>query len=182
MMLSNYYYYYPNIQCLNQSATFQFPQYQISYNFTKAVNKRKCWTKEEDEELLNLVHKYGPQQWKAISEIIKSKSAKQCRDHYFNCLDPNINTALWTNEEEKILLKKYKQYGAHWSKIRKYLPGRTPSMIKAYLQMLLRRSESKKKQIMTQRPLNEKNRSSEIDMTMIQSLLNNKEIDFNYLE
>ena len=98
------------------------------------------WTKEENELLLNIVKKVGPRKWKEISRIIKTKTGKQCRDHYVNCLDPKINNSLWTEEEEKILLLKYEEIGPHWSKIQKYLPGRTNLMVKNYINNVLKRS------------------------------------------
>lgn len=71
---------------------------------------------------------------------LKNKTGKQCRDHYVNCLDPKINNSLWTEEEEKILLLKYEEIGPHWSKIQKYLPGRTNLMVKNYINNVLKRS------------------------------------------
>lgn len=118
-------------------------------NSPKASNiiTRIRWTKEEDDKLMDLVNKFGARKWKEIAKGLGTKTAKQCRDHYANCLDPKIRNSLWTVEEEHILLLKYKQYGPHWSRIKSFLPGRTTSMIKNCISMLLKKTESKKENV-----------------------------------
>lgn len=32
------------------------------------IGRKKAWTQEEDEFLIKLVHKYGPQKWTVIAE------------------------------------------------------------------------------------------------------------------
>ena len=102
---------------------------------------RSRWTKEEEDTLMDLVKKAGPRKWNQIAAILKTKTAKQCRDHYANCLDPEIRNSLWTDEEERLLLTKYQEYGPHWSRIKKFLPGRTTSIIKNYVTMLIKKNE-----------------------------------------
>ena len=103
-------------------------------------NFRIRWTKQEDEQLLNLVRRWGARRWNEIAASLGTKTAKQCRDHYANCLDPGIRNSLWTVEEEEILLSKYNEIGPHWSRIRTFFPGRTNAMIKNYTIMLLKRN------------------------------------------
>ena len=107
------------------------------------TNTRSRWTKDEEKKLINLVSVTGARGWNQIASLIKTKTAKQCRDHYANCLNPEIKNSLWTDEEEQILLSKYQEYGSHWSKIKKFLPGRTTAMIKNYVTMLLKKNERK---------------------------------------
>lgn len=108
----------------------------------KAINgTRSRWTKEEEKTLIHLVSMAGARGWNQIAALLKTKTAKQCRDHYANCLDPEIKNSLWTVEEEHILMVKFQEYGSHWSKIKKFLPGRTTSMIKNYVTMLLKKNE-----------------------------------------
>lgn len=107
----------------------------------KAINgTRSRWTKEEEKTLIHLVSMAGARGWNQIAALLKTKTAKQCRDHYANCLDPEIKNSLWTVEEEHILMVKFQEYGSHWSKIKKFLPGRTTSMIKNYITMLLKKN------------------------------------------
>lgn len=112
-----------------------------SVRSSKQIASRSKWTKEEEESLIRLVSITGAKGWNQIASLLKTKTAKQCRDHYANCLDPEIKTSLWTVEEEKILMSKFCEYGSQWSKIKRFLPGRTNSMIKNYVSMLLKKKE-----------------------------------------
>ncbi|OHT03835.1 Myb-like DNA-binding domain containing protein [Tritrichomonas foetus] len=103
-------------------------------------NGRSKWTTEEDQILVDMVKKVGAKNWNQIASVLPNKTAKQCRDHYTNCLDPDIKSSLWTSQEEKILFQKYQEFGPKWSKIRLFLPGRTTSMIKNYFRMLSKES------------------------------------------
>lgn len=118
------------------------PQKSVSLKIpeTYKSNSRIRWTKQEDEQLMSLVRKWGARKWNEIAASLATKTAKQCRDHYANCLDPEIKNSLWTVEEEQILLLKYEQLGPHWSRIKSFLPGRTTSMIKNYITMLLKKN------------------------------------------
>lgn len=125
----------PNIQQLNPAA----PKISDTYKLSPSSSRIR-WTKQEDEQLMNLVRKWGARKWNEIAASLGTKTAKQCRDHYANCLDPEIKNSLWTVEEERILLSKYEQFGPHWSRIKSFLPGRTTSMIKNYITMLLKKN------------------------------------------
>ena len=125
------------------SSSFQDKNQETEeYHPSKPIsNTRTRWTREEEDILISLVEKAGARRWNQIAAVLKTKTAKQCRDHYANCLDPGIKNSLWTVEEERILLMKYQEYGSHWSGIKKFLPGRTTSMIKNYITMLLKKNE-----------------------------------------
>lgn len=88
-----------------------------------------AWTEEEDEFLLNLLKKFG-KNWSLISKYMPSRSGKQIRDRFLNALDPNILKEKFTTEEDKKILDLYAKLGSSWSKIAKYLSGRTGDMIK----------------------------------------------------
>lgn len=151
------------MQCNNTNFTINFKPYQnykdiqthknednslsMICKYKKQVKEVKNtstsqnrWTKEEDEQLMQIINRIGAKQWRQVASLMKTKTAKQCRDHYTNCLDPDIKSSYWSNDEEKILLSKYEQFGPHWSLIKNYLPGRTTLMIKNYVKMLLKKN------------------------------------------
>ena len=70
-------------------------------NFKKIRTKKiiSPWTKEEDQKLLKGIELYGLHQWNLISEIVGNRTSKQCKERYFNHLDPNIVRKPWTDEE-----------------------------------------------------------------------------------
>ena len=87
------------------------------------------WKKEEDQEILRLVHKYG-KSWSKISKILNTRNGKQIRDRFINVLDPEIRKGKFTEEEDKKLVSLFQQFGPKWATISKYYPNRTADMIK----------------------------------------------------
>ncbi|KAG9297828.1 hypothetical protein G9A89_000661, partial [Geosiphon pyriformis] len=71
------------------------------YHSVLSEPKRGPWTKNENEQLQNLVQTYG-QKWKKISHILQ-RSPVAIRNHYICYLAPGIKIGDWTPEEFKIL-------------------------------------------------------------------------------
>jgi hypothetical protein len=91
---------------------------------------KKAWSKEEDELLLSLVDQYGITMWSKVSEALRVRSGKQCRERYHNHLDPAVKKGSWSAEEDNLILSLQKKYGNAWAKITSYLPGRTDNAVK----------------------------------------------------
>jgi len=87
------------------------------------------WKKREDMNILELVKKYG-KAWSKISFEIGTRNGKQIRDRFTNVLDPEIKKGRFTEEEDRLLIKLFKQLGSKWSSIATYFPKRTADMIK----------------------------------------------------
>ena len=87
------------------------------------------WSKEEDAKIINLVKTYG-KSWSKIAKLFHSRNGKQIRDRYTNVLDPEITKGKFTDEEDKLLIKLYINYGPKWAIISKNFPNRTADMIK----------------------------------------------------
>lgn len=91
--------------------------------------KKGSWKKEEDEQIIKLVKKYG-NAWSKISREIKTRNGKQIRDRYLNVLDPSVNKDKFTYSEDVYLLKLFNKHGPKWAVIARYFPLRTADMIK----------------------------------------------------
>jgi len=91
--------------------------------------KKGKWTKQEDDYLLGLIQENNFN-WKFISSKFKDRSLTQIKQRYNNCLDPNINKKKFSEEEDKILMEKYKIYGADWKKISTFFINRPTNLIK----------------------------------------------------
>ena len=95
------------------------------------IAKRKHYfTKEEDQRITELVAIYGKSRWDLISHSLENRTAKQIRQRWVNHLDPSLRKGKFTAEEDKLILKKYKQFGPKWTLISKFLDGRSENAIK----------------------------------------------------
>ena len=65
--------------------------------------KGGIWKNTEDEILKAAVMKYGLNQWSRISSLLVRKSAKQCKERWYEWLDPKIKKTEWTKIEEEML-------------------------------------------------------------------------------
>ncbi|OHT09275.1 Myb-like DNA-binding domain containing protein [Tritrichomonas foetus] len=88
------------------------------------------FTQEEDQMIIDYVAHNGPRGWPRITQILPHRSSKQCRERWFNHLDPGVKKMPWTAEEDNLIYQQHKTLGSKWSTIAKMLPGRTDNSIK----------------------------------------------------
>ncbi|CAH0479276.1 unnamed protein product [Peronospora belbahrii] len=87
------------------------------------------WSVEEDARLMEMMLK-GYDNWRQVSNSIPGRTAKQCRERWRNRLDPTINKAPFTEEEDAVIQQSYEKYGNRWTQIAELLPGRTEDAVK----------------------------------------------------
>jgi hypothetical protein len=122
---------------------------QCLHRWTKILQpglKKGPWTQEEDNRLIQWTKREGPCKWSMCAEFITGRSGKQCRERWFNTLNPSVKKGNWSEYEDFLIFKLFKIHGSKWSKIASYFKGRTENSIKNRFYSTLRRlfSDNKK--------------------------------------
>ena len=130
-----------NIPNLKQATFISNTEQNISTNHPfRTTKKRIPWTETEDKSIKSLVNKYGTTSWSLIAKHLgQNRSGKQCRERWYNQLNPEAKKNNWTEEEENILFTKNMHLGNKWSDIASFLPGRTLNDIKNHFYSNLRK-------------------------------------------
>lgn len=71
----------------------------------KGAIVKRPWTDEEDQRLSQLVAEHGPRRWPVLAVQMPGREGKQCRERWFNHLDPDIKKGDWTPDEDAVLFE-----------------------------------------------------------------------------
>ena len=76
--------------------------------------------------------------WAVVAKRVEGRTAKQCRERWFNHLDPTIKRGAFTAHEDELLIFQQGKIGNRWSLISAMLPGRTEDAVKSRWKTLQR--------------------------------------------
>lgn len=71
----------------------------------KNLFKRRAWTEDEDAAIMHLVDIYDHKNWGMIADRlskefnINGRTGKQCRERWYNHLDPKVLKSSWSELE-----------------------------------------------------------------------------------
>ena len=103
----------------------------MDFTFLKKKNTtRKKFTPEEDQQLLQLVEKYGEYNWERIAAMLGNRNARQCHDRWKFYINPNLNKAPFSREEDSLLIQLVMKYGGMWVQISKHFKNRSDVQMK----------------------------------------------------
>ncbi|EEP81849.1 FlbD protein [Uncinocarpus reesii 1704] len=94
------------------------------------AQRRGPWVPEEDQELLQLVRTQGPNNWVRISQHMKYRSPKQCRERFHQNLKPSLNHDPITPEEGVMIERMVNEMGKRWAEIARRLGNRSDNAVK----------------------------------------------------
>lgn len=113
------------------------------------------WHNEKDNYLKSLVNVHGTKNWELIASIMNVtfldsiKTPFDCKDRYFNYLDPGLGKKPWSDKEEFELLVAQKRFQNRWSDVATALRGRSNNTIKNRFYSIFRKVKNKIKKIET---------------------------------
>eukprot|EP01038_Epipyxis_sp_PR26KG_P006332 gene6332-8719_t len=94
------------------------------------ISVKKVWNRYEDNRLKELVEECGISSWPTIAEFMPNRTGKQCRERFYNHVDPDIKKGNWTQEEDNMINYWQSQIGNQWARISKFLTGRSDNAVK----------------------------------------------------
>ncbi|KAI5304319.1 hypothetical protein KEM56_006634 [Ascosphaera pollenicola] len=92
--------------------------------------RRGPWLQEEDQQLLSLVNAQGASNWVRISESMKYRTPKQCRERFHQNLKPTLNHDPITPEEGAMIEQMVREMGRRWAEIARRLGNRSDNSVK----------------------------------------------------
>jgi hypothetical protein len=103
--------------------------------------RRRPFNDEEDETIRRFVRRNGAKLWNILASELDERTPKQCRERWYNHLDPSIEKGPWTEQEDLIIAEKHAILGNKWAEIARFLPGRSDARVKNRWKTTLRRRD-----------------------------------------
>ena len=138
---------------------------------THTTTSRQRFTPIEDMVIKNLAQN-RQLSWDDIARQLPGRTGRQCRDRYNKYLTKFVVNKEWTEEEDNLIIQKYKELGPRWTQIAQFLEGRNGNNVKnRWYKYIIKRDNS----ITTTAPMPRKKKTEESS-----SLTNSEEESFDF--
>jgi hypothetical protein len=94
---------------------------------------------QEDILLIAAVRSHGTADWSLIATAMPGRTARQCRERWNNYVNPSLNNEEWTDDEDALLLEKFREFGPKRHLIARYFKGRARNKIRNRIFAMQRR-------------------------------------------
>jgi hypothetical protein len=88
--------------------------------------------------------------WRFLSNHLKTRSGKSCRERWYNHLDPKIKRTDWSIEEQWVVFILRGEQNRRWACISKMLLGRTDNAVKNFWNSRLNKMKDSMKRALEQ--------------------------------
>mmetsp|Transcript_18709 Transcript_18709/g.33894 ORF Transcript_18709/g.33894 Transcript_18709/m.33894 type:complete len:296 (-) Transcript_18709:216-1103(-) len=137
------------VPCTINSADNEYSPLLKPFNIESKQKTRHTWSNDEDEILVRIVDERGPKNWNVIAKELNSqlygsmpvRQGKQCRERWFNHLNPTLRKGNWRASEDIYILKKQVELGNRWSEIAKGMEGRTENSVKNRWKCMIKKAK-----------------------------------------
>lgn len=127
----------------NEQSKIELKKTKKSKKSKKISVKKGQWSSQEDKLLEQWVKTNGPKNWEACGRFIQGRKGKQCREHWNNCLNPELKKGNWGPEEDFLIMFFYEKCKGSWKKIIPLFDGRIENSIKNRFYSQLRKHATK---------------------------------------
>lgn len=127
----------------NEQSKIEQKKTKKSKKSKKISVKKGQWSSQEDKLLEQWVKINGPKNWEACGRFIQGRKGKQCREHWNNCLNPELKKGNWGPEEDFLIMFFYEKCKGSWKKIIPLFDGRIENSIKNRFYSQLRKHATK---------------------------------------
>ena len=83
----------------------------------RVAYSRDNWSAWEDQQLRQLVQKFGGKKWAKVADGIPGRKGKQCRERWHNHLNPAVDKSSWTRAEDIVIHAGVYELGHKWAAI-----------------------------------------------------------------
>ena len=117
----------------------------LMLSFKPAPGKivKSKFTPEEDKKLIELVNNSPDVDWNKIAAQFTNRNPRQCRERWQNYLNPALSSNNWTEEEDQLILERFKEMGPHWNAIGRTFVGRSGNAVRNRYLVLMRHQQKK---------------------------------------